>query len=499
MKKNTLLCIKQSLVCFMFFVTYSYSQDGSLDVSFDSDGKVTTDFGNLDFGYSTAIQNDGKIIVVGSSGDSFALARYNSNGSLDTSFDGDGKTTVNFGTNEDFGQSVVIQNDQKIIVAGTTTIVGLNTDFALALFNSDGSLDNTFGSGGKVTTSIGGEDQAYQVVLQSDGKIVVVGTSSLASDYGYSLARYNSDGTLDTSFDVDGKIILDLAFDINRDAFTIALQTDGKIVIGGVSDGDFALLRLNSNGSLDTNFDSDGKVTTDVVTGNTDVIRAISIQNDGKIVVTGSTFDTNSVADLVLARYTTNGSLDSSFGNSGKVVANFEGSEEGTSVVLQNDGKIVVTGIIDSDFILLRYNSNGIIDATFDTDGKVITNFGGLDAAIAVKLQSNSKIVVAGFSNDDFAVARYTNGTLSTPDFATLNNEITIYPNPFINSTTINTQQVMNNASLKMYNSIGQCIKEIHSIYGNSVEIYVENAASEIYFISIENEGKTTTQKIIKK
>ncbi len=498
MINSTFLHIKQSLLCCFFFVTYSYSQDGSLDISFDGDGKVTTDFGTADYGYSTAIQNDGKIIVAGSSGNSFALARYNSNGSLDTSFDSDGKTTVNFGTNEDYGQSVVIQNDGKIIIAGITTSIGLNTDFALARFNTNGTLDNTFGVGGKVITSVGGEDQAYQVALQSDGKIIVVGTSSLGSDYGYSLARYNSDGTLDTSFDGDGKTILDLAFDINRDSFTIALQTDGKIVIGGVSDGDFAVLRLNSNGSLDTTFDGDGKATTAIVTGNTDVIRAISIQNDGKIVVTGSTYDINSVADLVIARYNSNGSLDSSFGNLGTIIVNFGGSEEGSSVVLQNDGKIVVAGIVDFDFLLLRYNSNGTIDTTFDTDGKVTTNFGGEDAAISIKLQPNGRIVVAGFSNDDFAVARYTNGTLSTADFPTLNNDFTVFPNPFINSTTINTQQVMNNASLKMYNSIGQCIKEMHSIYGDSVEIYLENATSGMYFISIENEGITTTQKIIK-
>ena len=498
MINSTFLHIKQSLLCCFFFVTYSYSQDGSLDISFDSDGKVTTDFGTADYGYSTAIQNDGKIIVAGSSGNSFALARYNNNGSLDTSFDGDGKTTLNFGTNEDYGQSVVIQNDGKIIIAGITTIIGLNTDFALARFNSDGTLDNTFGIGGKVITSVGGEDQVYQAAIQSDGKIVVVGTSSLASDYGYSLARFNTDGSLDTSFDGDGKTILDLAFDINRDSFTLAIQTDGKIVIGGVSDGDFALLRLNSNGSLDTTFDGDGKATTDIVTGNTDVIRSISIQSDGKIVATGTTYDTNSVADLVIVRYTTNGSLDSSFGNLGKVIVNFGGSEEGTSIVLQNDGKIVVAGIIDFDFLLLRYNSNGTIDTTFDTDGKVTTNFGGEDAAISIKLQTNGKIVVAGFSNDDFAVARYINGTLSTNDFATSNNDITIFPNPVVSSTTINTKQIMNNASLRIYNSIGQCIKEMHSIYGDSVEIYLENATSGMYFISIENEGITTTQKIIK-
>ena len=495
MKKITLLYVKLTIVYCFFFVTNSYSQDGSLDLSFDSDGKVTTDFGDLDYGTSTAIQNDGKIIVVGSSGESFALARYNTNGSLDNTFDGDGKTTVSFGTHGDFGQSVVIQNDGKIIAAGNTTILGLNTDFALARFNTDGTLDNTFGVGGKVTTNVGSDDVAYKMALQSDGKIVVAGTSSLVNDYGYSLVRYNTDGTLDTSFDGDGKILVDLFFDINRDAYALAIQTNGKIVIGGVSDENFALLRFNSNGSLDTTFDGDGKVTTDF--GNLDVIYAIAIQSDGKIVVNGGTYDTNN-ADLAVARYNTNGSLDTSFGSLGKIIVDFGGREESTSLVLQSDGKIVVGGIIDEDFLLLRFNSNGTIDATFDTDGKVITNFGGDDGAVSIKLQTNGKIVAAGFSDDDFALARYNNGTLSTQDFSTSNNGVTVFPNPFAYSTTINTKQLMNNATLKIHNSIGQCIKEIDSIDGDSVEISIENVTSGIYFISIENEGTVTTEKIIK-
>ena len=496
MKKITLIHVKLTFVYFFFFVTNSYAQDGSLDLSFDSDGKVTTDFGDFDYGNSTAIQNDGKIVVVGSSGDIFAIARYNTNGSLDTTFDGDGKTTVSFGTRGDFGESVVIQNDGKIIAAGNTTILGLNTDFALARFNTDGTLDNTFGVGGKVTTNVGSDDVAYKMALQSDGKIVVAGTSSLVNDYGYSLVRYNSDGTLDTSFDGDGKIIVDLFFDINREGYALAIQNDGKIVIGGVSDENIALLRFNSNGSLDTTFDVDGKVTTDL--GNLDVIYAIAIQSDGKIVVTGATRFSLTSSDLVVARYNTNGSLDISFGSLGIIIFDFGTSAEGASVVLQSDGKIVVGGIIDSDFLLLRYNSNGTIDATFDTDGKVITNFGGDDGALSIKLQTNGKIIAAGFSNDDFALARYNNGTLSTQDFTTSNNSVTVFPNPFAYSTTINTKQVMNNATLKIHNSIGQCIKETHSIYGDSVEINLDNVTSGIYFISIENEGTIITEKIIK-
>ncbi len=192
-----------------------------------------------------AIQSDGKIVVAepynnGSDLD-FAVARYNSDGSLDTSFDGDGKVTTDIDSG-DAALAMVIQSDGKILLAGYG---GGYKYFALARYNSDGSLDNTFGTGGKVTTDIGGSyDLVYDIAIQSDGKIIVTG-DSYNGNYDFALARYTSNGSLDLSFDGDGKVTTPIGGG-NDYAYDIAIQSDGKIVVAGYSDNgsndDFALV-----------------------------------------------------------------------------------------------------------------------------------------------------------------------------------------------------------------------------------------------------------------
>jgi uncharacterized delta-60 repeat protein len=247
--------------------TFSYSQPGSLDLSFGSNGKVVTAIGSgYDYGYSAAIQSDGKIVVAGyrynGSNDDFALVRYNADGSLDNTFDSDGKVTTAIGSGSEEGFSVAIQIDGKIVVAGYS-YNGLNHDFALVRYNADGSPDNTFDSDGKVTTAIGsGNDIAYSVAIQSDGKIVVAGESPNGSDDDFALVRYNTDGSLDNTFDSDGKVTTAIGSSTD-DGQSVAIQSDGKILVAGYSyngsNGDFALVRYNADGSLDNTFDSDGK------------------------------------------------------------------------------------------------------------------------------------------------------------------------------------------------------------------------------------------------
>src|SRR6185503_10246187 len=189
---------------------------------------VKTDFGNVAYGFAVTIQPNGKIIVAGASwgvnNDDFALARYNSNGSLDTTFDTDGKTTTPIGSGDDYGRAVALQSDGKIVVAGTS-FNGSNNDFALARYNSTGSLDTTFDTDGKVTTSFGsGEDFGRGVAIQSDGKIVVAGHS----DGKFALTRYNNNGSLDMTFDTDGKVTTTIG--AGDFGFAVALQPDGKIL-----------------------------------------------------------------------------------------------------------------------------------------------------------------------------------------------------------------------------------------------------------------------------
>ena len=221
------------------FAVVRYNTDGSLDTSFGAGGKVTTALGSsFDYGYSLALQPDGKIVVCGQIGGDFGLVRYNTDGSLDTSFDGDGKVITALGPAEDSGQSVAIQPDGKIVAAGRSSN-GINFDFAVVRYNPDGSLDTSFNGDGKVTTAVGpSDDHAWGVALQSDGKIVVCGETR----GNFALVRYNADGSLDTSFGEDGKTTTDIG-STNDLGLAVAIQSDGKIVVAGKGGGGFAVAR----------------------------------------------------------------------------------------------------------------------------------------------------------------------------------------------------------------------------------------------------------------
>ena len=391
---------------------------GSLDPTFGNGGIVITDLGtSADQGHAIALQPDGKIVVAGiilGIDTDFALARYNSDGSLDSTFDTDGLVVTDFGNNRfDYGYAVTIQPDGKIIIAGESSVTANTSDFGLARYTPDGSLDSSFDTDGKVITNFGGDEQGYAITLQPDGRIVVAGHNGNGGNYDFALARYNSDGSLDTTLDSDGKVTTD--FGSNSDlGSAVALQPDGKIVVAGTTLNpgsnslDFALARYNVDGSLDTTFDADGKVITDFVGNSTDNGNAVALQVDGKIVVAGFSYDGTNY-DYALTRYNSDGSLDISFDTDGKVTTDFDfGSvDQGKAIVLQPDGKIVVAGS-SIGFGLARYNSDGTLDNTFDTDGKVTTDFGGVGNAVT--LQPDGKIIVAGYSGNggsDFAVARY--------------------------------------------------------------------------------------------
>jgi uncharacterized delta-60 repeat protein len=377
------------------------------------------------------------------------VARYNTDGPLDISFNTDGKVTTAFETlsptSNDFGNSIAIQSDGKIVVAGSTDINN-NNDFAVVRYNTNGTLDTSFNTSGKVITpfSSSSDDIGTSIAIQSDGKIIVAGYSNISGNNNFAVVRYNTNGTLDTSFNTSGKVTT--AFSgLNDFGNSIAIQLDGKIVVAGSTDSsgnnDFAVVRYNTNGSLDMTFGTDGKVIT-AFSGSNDFGNSIAIQSDGKIVVAGST-DSSGNNDFAVVRYNTNGSLDMTFGTAGKVITPFSGSSDdvGYGITIQSDGKIVVAGNTDSsgnnDFAVVRYNTDGSLDTTFDTDGKVITPFSGSsdDFGTSVTIQSDGKIVVAGYSNsngnNDFAVVRYLGGLSSS----TTMQPVTTIPTTMISTT----------------------------------------------------------------
>ncbi|WP_374682213.1 DUF4347 domain-containing protein, partial [Accumulibacter sp.] len=394
-------------------------------------GRATTGFavGEFDLVNAVAIQGDGKIVAVGYSqnagNDYFAIARYNADGSLDTSFGGGtGKLTTAIGTGSDIAKSVSILPNGKILVVGNALFNG-SYDIALVQYNADGTLDLSFGGGDGIANSGITGTEGLSHVVQSDGKILVAGKYN--NNFG--LARFNSNGSLDTSFGTSGFINTDFAGGTDV-AHSIALQADGRIVLGGLAFSgtsfDFALARYNSNGTLDTSFNGTGKVLTDLGTNSSDIGYQLTLQPDGKILLAGWS-DAGGTNDFALVRYNADGTLDTTFNNTGKVTTAIgTDSDLGLSVTVQADGKILVAGQSNTaggNFAVVRYNANGSLDTGFGAGtGKVDTNFGGSsdDRGAAVLVQPDGKIVVAGtskpFSGDyDFAIVRYnTDGSLDT-------------------------------------------------------------------------------------
>jgi len=399
-----------------------YNPDGALDISFDNDGFVILSLGtSSDEGaLAVAIQTDGKILVAGytvfsTTAYDFAIIRLNTDGSLDSSFGNEGKVFTDFGNNSsDTASAIVIQPDGKFIVVGDTRITFY--DFAVARYNTDGSLDTSFGTGGKVTTRVTSQDDvAKDVAIQPDGKIVVAGSSSPAN-FNFTVIRYNTDGSLDTSFDGDGFTITPIR--VSTDSCnSVVIQQDGKIVAAGSSrsntDEDIALVRYNANGSLDTSFDGDGKLITNLGPLN-DVIYELLLQPDGKLVAVG--VSGSPTWDFILVRYNQDGSLDNSFGNSGKVIDHVESNSGAYSATVLPNGKFLAAGTTSTpgsffDFAIAKYNSDGTTDTSFGPIGLVSTSTDFYtDDARAVVVQPDGKIVIGGSSrngNLDFTLVRY--------------------------------------------------------------------------------------------
>jgi len=453
--------IGATAIILTFLVTGQMAQaaDGDIDRTFgtgslptlNNSGKVLTDFNHsTDIANAIAVQADGKLVVVGTTyinndytGEDFAVARYNANGTLDKTFGVGGKVQTDFPGLAAVASSVVIQTDGKIVVAGGAfplfTFLG---DFKVVRYNPDGSLDSSFGNGGIVTTTFPGQGSyAFAVALQPDGKIIAAGTdfvnfsSDDSSNTDFALERYNPDGTPDTTFSGDGQVTTD--FDgFNDDAFSILVQPDGKLVAVGsaknpVNFYDFAAARYLSNGTIDTTFGVAGKVRTDFGDHNFDQARSAALQSDGKIVAAGFAISQNGlVQNFAVARYSSNGVLDTSFSTDGMTQIDFGSCcQSANKVLLQRDGKIITVGYAntessDSDFLLARLNPSGSLDTTFGVAGKVRTSFGDLNGgANGAAFQGDGKIVAVGFQATftdrwaEFALARYLiAGERSRPD-----------------------------------------------------------------------------------
>ena len=504
------------------FALARYNTNGDLDDSFGTSGIVITQNGtSLDHVNSVAIQGDGKIVAAGDSfngmGTLFALARYNVNGTLDNSFGSNGLVTTTIGISHphDVVNSVAIQSDGKIVAFGSSYHNVQDVEFALARYNPNGGLDNTFGTNGIVTNAAGVQYvDASSVLIQGDEKILTTGTSYHGANTDFILIRYNKNGTLDNTFGANGMVTTRIT---GTDAYakSAVIQADKKIVVAGYtySNTYFTLIRYNENGTLDDSFGISGMVITPEGDAN-----SVAIQGDGKIVAAGSYYD-GLYYDFALARYNKNGDLDSSFGADGIITTQVgANNSNANSIAIQNDGNIIVAGSSNNgsniNFTLVRYSINGTLDTTFGTNGKITTQVGSSDDfANFVTIQNDEKIIVAGYSYNNynysvFTLARYNSGPTTGIKEENQNAKpITFaleqnYPNPFNPTTKIKyLQSNASYVSLKIYDILGSkvatLVNEEKSAGSYEVNLNGSNLSSGIYFYKIQAGNFVQTKKMI--
>jgi uncharacterized delta-60 repeat protein len=409
---RSLFVVVAALTLVAAFAGPATGASGDLDPSFGVGGKVRTS--RLVGGQDVAFQANGKIVVGGTAAGGgfsvFAVARFTTDGRLDSRFGGDGVVSV-FATPFSGVRSVFVQRDGKIVAVGQ-----LSQRVGLARFNLDGTLDTSFGVGGKVKAALGPRGctlfgPSVSGALGRHGKIVI---ATACSGQRFVVARYRHDGTLDRSFSGDGMAAATLQLGVFEDRVAgVAVQPNGKIVVAGSTtyyippDGegspDFAVLRFNADGTLDDTFGGDGKV----ATGFFGEAGDLALQPDGKIVV-GGTSGCSGHACLGIIRLEPNGTLDPTFGDNGTVTTSgpIVTGADTLSVAIQRYGRIVAGGS-NPGFMLRRYQPGGRLDTTFGSDGLVET-FGGWGDVAGVAIQENGKIVAVGWAGaTGFAMARY--------------------------------------------------------------------------------------------
>ncbi len=453
-----------------------------------------------------------------------ALCKLNVDGSFDTSFGTNGKVISNIGNHPNYGYGeggnphVIIQDDNTIVVSGTY-FGSSNADFAMSRYNPNGTLDNSFGTNGTVITDFNNEnDYCDSMILQNDGKIILAGASSLLTELSnFGVARYNIDGTLDTTFGTNGKISLNLGsqFYTNTDdtGKSIKLQSSGKLVLGGYSFrqfqsdnlSPFVIIRLNSNGTLDTSFGVNGKAlfTSGTGIGSNEYLESLIIGNNDEIIVGGIGWNgNNSSIKTFISKFNMDGQPQTSFGTNGLVIG-ANGSGKIFSLSFRND-KIFAIGnrnmgnYFNYDFMTLRYNYDGSLDTNFDSEGILYTDFGvddthTIDKGFTLAHIDDDSFFIGGQDYINCAIAKY-GAFLNNQSF---DNEkaMNIYPNPTKDILNIKNNTNYQIEKINIIDIIGKTVYEHNQFFS---EINIEKLQKGLYFIEFFSENKTLRYKFIK-
>jgi uncharacterized delta-60 repeat protein len=506
------------LLTFLFFpFNFALAQPGVLDYYFGNAGIALGSYSTqYSYAYAVAQQADGKIVVTGYLQDttlSTFVTRFDTNGVVDATFS---NPILVIGQLGDYGRAITVQPDGKIIIAGFAD--NLSTDIYVARLLPSGDLDSTFGTGGITITDFGNNtlDHAHDIALQADGKIIVTGWV-LDQDINIALLRYNNDGTLDSTFGVNGKVSTDID-SMTQQAYSVAIQPDGKILVAGytstaVNGDNVVVIRYRTDGTIDPDFGVNG-ISNPAINQDDDGAYDMALQADGKIVLAGFNYTVIPFADNLLVRLDTTGALDHSFGQGGVVAMNFTNNDNyATSVLIQPDGKIITTGraiSATSDFLLARFKSDGQLDSTFGTLGFKLTSVASdEDYIYSSLLQPDQKIVVAGYySNnliENFAVARYNSDSTFNVSVSENNKiDIGIYPQPAGDELFVKyNSDSRNKPEVNIYNVVGEKFscevnKEVISQKQSMLKISSTELAPGIYVVEVDDAGRNFHFKFLK-
>ena len=483
-----------------------FAQAGKLDSSFGNSGVVTTQCSNC-IGFWTlhvVLTHDSKIIAAGTADVSgplnydCSLIRYNSDGSLDNTFGNNG-IFQSATADADLLESATMQQDGKIVYVGWAWDRGL-----ISRVNVNGTFDSTFGINGTVldTTLF----DANSVVIEPDGKIVVAGHT--LKHQRLSIIRYNQDGTRDIKFGSFESTALGMDFFQGKGK--LAVQVDGKVVgTVSVSNGwndEIAVVRYDSNGYPDSTFSDDGIAITSY--GGLLEAASVSIQNE-KIII-GGYLDNGSDKDFALVRFNPNGNIDSSFGSAGKVITSLGYHDDGiSSIAIQTDGKIIAAGNsyvgTQSGMALIRYQSNGTLDSTFNSNSVTVESVQSWNYLGSIVLQPDNNIIAGGTVNGSVGLLRFLSGmTVGALDFSLTHQSAIIYPNP-VQQTEILEYTLLNNEaiSITLYELFGKLVRnfisnELRSPGTHREVLNMGNLSSGVYFLTIDNGVGRTTIKLVK-
>jgi len=504
------------LICALHFSNSGVSQV-SFDSTFGNNGKVIVSYPVEEAAiYSVKLQPDGKIItcslLVEENLSYPVVSRFFPNGNLDESFGTNGhfRTSISSRYPEDL--AMTLQDDGKILVTGTHQLTAFSGDFALQRINNDGSPDQSFGNNSLVVTDMGGFNEAKDLLIQPDLKIVVGGKSNeISTEENYSIARYNPDGSLDETFGNNGKSNIDFSSGSGQVASEgveiLKLQQDGKIVIAGYSKTflhkNFTIIRLHANGTLDTTFGDLGQAFLNYGVNEEDRFSSLIITSDNKYVAVGNSYNQETRhSKVVFVRLHENGNFDDSFGINGVSAIQISSlfQDRVVDMVQQQNGKILAGGLTlgeTVDYLLLRLDSNGNLDPTFNTTGyfqdfvvsddlgyaMVSLNDEGLILGGATRFGSNaSASMVKILLNDPLATTSFQKGRFS------------VYPNPAVSKINLSDDLNTPVKNVAVYNMLGQLV-----LTDTTSPIDISSLTIGNYSLKIETENESQTVKFIKK